>query len=67
MSFTQVNDAVSVNFSLNNSASENLLGKKKDVSSVFSEFIVICWQLDNEEPADDDSDFDEYDSVFLPV
>lgn len=41
--------------------------KKKDVSSVFSEFIVICWQLDNEEPADDDSDFDEYDSVFLPV
>lgn len=65
MSFTQVNDAVSVNFSLNNSASENLL--EKDVSSVFSEFLVICWQLDNEEPADDDSDFDEYDSVFLPV
>lgn len=24
-------------------------------------------QLDNEEPADDDSDFDEYDSVFLPI
>lgn len=24
-------------------------------------------ELDNEEPADDDSDFDEYDSVFLPV
>lgn len=24
-------------------------------------------ELDNEEPADDDSDFDEYDSVFLPI
>ncbi|KAJ7381653.1 Band 3 anion exchange protein, partial [Desmophyllum pertusum] len=24
-------------------------------------------KLDNEEPADDDSDLDEYDSVFMPV
>ena len=30
-------------------------------------YFFPCAQLDNEEPADDDSDFDEYESVFLPV
>lgn len=25
------------------------------------------WQLDNEEVPDDDSDLDEYDSVFMPI
>ena len=30
-------------------------------------YFFSCAQLDNEEPADDGSDFDEYESVFLPV
>lgn len=31
-------------------------------------FMFFCyWQLDNEEVPDDDSDLDEYDSVFLPI
>ena len=30
--------------------------------------MLFCyWQLDNEEVPDDDSDLDEYDSVYLPI